>query len=161
MDFDLDGDRDVDEDDIMFLTRAQAIQFYRLWWNVQNYGRITDQAVATKVFDLSINMGPRAVGKKSGLVYGAHALVQQAVNDCGYHLTVDGWLGAQSIKAINECNPRELLFALCQRQKAHYDRWCDAKPERDLFRLGLHRRASWPFTPDGAYLDSLTKKEQT
>jgi lysozyme family protein len=104
--------------------------------------------------DMSINMGPRGVAK-SGRTYGAHVLVQKAVNACGYHLLEDGRLGTESMKAINACEARELLLELCHQQTEHYRRWCDGftkvPGDREVARVGLHRRGSWPFSEKDAY----------
>src|SRR4051812_29003946 len=57
--------------DIKNLSREQAIYFYRRdWWNKYNYGAIHDQQVATKVFDIAVNMGASQ----------AHKLLQRACN---------------------------------------------------------------------------------
>lgn len=45
--------------DIKNLTREQAVEIYRGdWWERYRYGDIEDLDVATKVFDLAVNMGP-------------------------------------------------------------------------------------------------------
>jgi lysozyme family protein len=154
LDLDLDDDGDIDERDIMLLDEPRAREVYRRWWDRQRYDRIVDEHVATKVFDLSINMGPRAV-TKSGRVIGAHALVQRAVNACGYRLLEDGHLGPMTIAAVNDCEPRELLLELCHQQTEHYRRWCDGftkvPGDREVARLGLHKRGAWPFSEKDAY----------
>src|SRR5690606_26803467 len=46
--------------DIASLTREQAVEIYRRdWWDKYGYGRLASPAIATKVFDLSVNVGPR------------------------------------------------------------------------------------------------------
>lgn len=48
-----------DRDSIRNLTREQAIDIYREhWWDKYGFGRLQDQGIATKVFDLAVNMGP-------------------------------------------------------------------------------------------------------
>jgi lysozyme family protein len=149
IDFDLDDDGDVDSKDIELLTEHDAILFYRLWWDRYEYGKITDQQVATKIMDMSINMGPRGYSKNTNEVYGAHALVQKALNALGHNVVVDGFLGPKSISEINSCTPRDLVVELCVLQMDHYRKWCDQKADREVARKGLYHRAYWPYVEDG------------
>lgn len=152
IDFDFDNDGDVDANDIRLMDESTAFKFYHQWWETYHYGQITDQQVANKVMDMSINMGPRGVSQKTGHIYGAHVMIQRAVNRCGYALLLDGKLGTFSIQAINDCDSRELLYELCLLQKAHYNAWCDGFTEhpgdREKFRDGLLARSTWPFAKD-------------
>jgi lysozyme family protein len=135
---DRDHDGDVDEQDVMLLTEPAAMEVFRLWWERQGYASIVDQMIATKVMDMSINMGP---GR-------AHQYLQRALNTCGYKLAVDGRIGPRTLNAANDAEPRELLLELCHEQTEHYRRWCDAKPDREGARAGLHNRGAWPFAKD-------------
>lgn len=158
IDLDLDDDGDIDAKDIQLLDEPKAMEVYNEWWTRHHYGRIVDQTVATKAMDLSINMGPRGVTKK-GTIIGAHILIQRAVNSCGYKLVEDGWLGNKSFEAINDCDARELLFELCERQKKHYENWLAGfttiPGDREVAREGLLKRAAWPFVK-GGYLNGHT-----
>ena len=50
--------------DITNLTREDAIAiYYRDWWRRYKYDLIEDAAVAAKVLDLSVNMGPSQAHK--------------------------------------------------------------------------------------------------
>lgn len=99
--------------DIATLSRDDAAKIYRRdYWEPNGYGRIDDQALATKVFDFAVNMGPAR----------SHRLLQQAVNllrpacrVCGAgrgRLRVDGVLGPLSFSAVNEADARRLVRAL-------------------------------------------------
>jgi len=108
--------------DIRNLTREDAVQIYQDdFWNKFQYGDITSQRVATKLFDSSVNMGPvRAV-----------RLLQLAVN-----VQADGVLGVQTIAAVNAADESNLMDEF-KAQLAKY--YCDlGKPE---FLLGWLRRA--------------------
>lgn len=159
IDFDADGDGDVDARDIEVMDEPKAMEFYRQWWTRYGYEKVVDQQVATKIMDMSINMGPRGVSKK-GTIYGAHVMVQKAVNKCGYALLLDGKLGTVSFDAINECEPRELLLEMCFLQTDHYRRWCDGftnvPGDREKARAGLLERGAWPFLKD-KYLSEKVK----
>jgi lysozyme family protein len=108
--------------DIRNLTREDAVQIYQDdYWNKFQYGDITSQRVATKVFDAAVNMGPvRAI-----------RLLQLAVN-----VQADGVLGVQTIAAVNAADESNLMDEF-KAQLAKY--YCDlGKPE---FMLGWLRRA--------------------
>jgi lysozyme family protein len=152
LDFDVDVNGVVDEDDIRLMDEPRAKRFYNHWWNKFGYSKIVDQQVACKCMDMSINMGPRGVAR-NGRIYGAHVMIQKGVNNCGYALILDGKLGPVTFAAINDCDSRELLLELCHLQSDHYRNWCDGftkiPGDREVARLGLMKRAAWPFVKDG------------
>lgn len=89
--------------DVENLTREAAIAIYRRdWWDRYGYGAIVDQALATKIFDLAVNVGAKR----------AHMLLQQALRAAGATVRVDGVLGPATIAAIAAVKPGELLAAL-------------------------------------------------
>jgi lysozyme family protein len=95
---DLDHDGDVDLSDIKDMTMDQAANLYRVYfWDKYGYSRITDQILATKIFDLAVNMGSIQ----------AHKLAQRAcwaLN--GYKcINDDGLLGNISIALLNALKP--------------------------------------------------------
>lgn len=123
---DLDLDGDVDADDIRLLTEELAIEIYsKQWWGRYGYDRIDYQALATKVFDMSVNMGP---GR-------AHRLLQEAVNVVVVNdvLQVDGVLGPLTLAAVNRCEPQVLhtlrklaatfYYQLASRNEEKYGRY--------------------------------------
>ena len=90
-------------EDIRNLTRDEAIELYRRhFWHRYGYASLRDQAVATKVFDLSVNMGPR----------GAHVCLQRALRATGERVSEDGVLGPKTRAAVHRAAPGELLSAL-------------------------------------------------
>jgi lysozyme family protein len=124
-DFDKDGD--VDAADIRAMTEAQAAAIYKSqWWDRYRYGDIHDQAVATKVFDLSVNMGPVR----------AHSLLQQALRSADKPVPVDGEMGPKTIAAVNAAEPRILLAALRSEAGGFY-----RKLDKRAFLAGWLRRA--------------------
>src|SRR5690606_11945492 len=73
--------------DIDNLTREDAIAiYYRDFYLKYGYGRLNDATVATKVFDMAVNMGPAT----------AHRLLQEALVFLGYDIAVDGIIGPQT-----------------------------------------------------------------
>jgi lysozyme family protein len=133
---DFDGDGDVDAEDIRNMTAADAAEIYRkFWWDKYNYGEINDQTIATKIFDMSVNMGASR----------AHKIVQTALNKAfGLQLTVDGIIGRATRGVINACEDdteQHLLTAICDEQFGFYTRLIANKPALKVFERGWKNRA--------------------
>lgn len=99
--------------DLKSLTREQAIAIYqRDWWDGHGYSSIHNQPVATKLFDMAVNMGPTQSVR----------LCQRALNYLlppPREIPVDGVLGPQTITAINTADPVLFLLAL----RAYHAYW--------------------------------------
>lgn len=133
---DLDGDGDVDADDVRYLSAAQASDLYRkCFWDRYGIGQITDTQVATKVFDCAVNVGPAR----------AFRLLQRALRACGETVAVDGALGPKTVAATNRCEARELLLELAQQHARFYRVLVSRKPEFQKYARGWARRAAWPW----------------
>lgn len=132
---DIDGDGDVDADDIRALTRADAAAIYkRDWWDRYLYADLP-APVAVKVFDLAVNMGANQ----------AHKILQRAVNrlhPSAPVLKIDGVLGPATRAAAVACKPAELLDALRTEAANFYLLLIAAKPALARFRRGWLRRAA-------------------
>lgn len=129
---DIDGDGDSDADDVLALDRAQARQLYLThFWNRGGYGRLDDQRVATKLFDLSVNMGDSQ----------AHRLFQRALRAAGRDVVEDGVLGPESVGAANATPSDVLLAALRSEAAGFYRALVAGKPGLGVFLRGWLRRA--------------------
>ena len=129
-DWDKDGDGDIDAADMQLLTRKDAIQFYKKhFWN-DHYKDINVQLVATKVFDMAVNVGQRQAGR----------ILQRAINWDGPVVHVDGIIGPATVRAVNSLGPR-LRKQLPAELAAFYFLLVDQKPARGTFLLGWLRRA--------------------
>lgn len=132
-DFDFDGD--VDINDIQAITRTKAKALYKThWWDKNKYRMIGSQQVATKVFDLAVNMGSTQ----------AHKLLQRAVNDTAAKSRVirtDGFLGARSFEAINWEVPEILLASFRKRAADFYLGLIEKNPKFEVYRNGWLARA--------------------
>lgn len=120
--------------DIKNLTREQAMEIYHKdWWVRYRYGEIEDLDVATKVFDLSINMGPVP----------AHKILQQAINFAGSSkLNVDGAIGPLTLSVLNyEADPQKVVQALRFMAAERYYGLAKARPANRGFLLGWLNRA--------------------
>ncbi|NPV80787.1 MAG: hypothetical protein HPY52_11005 [Firmicutes bacterium] len=119
--------------DIGNLTQEEAIEIYRRdWWERLRLDEIQDDAVATKALDTCVNVGARTGIK----------LLQRALATIGKPVAVDGILGPQTIKAVNEADSGLLLEAMRVEQKTHYRRLIDRNPKLAVFERGWMNRAS-------------------
>lgn len=124
--------RSYPQEDIKNLTKERAMEiYYRDWWQRYGYNRLQDDAVATKVFDMAVNMGPAT----------AHRLLQEALVFLGYPVAVDGILGLQTITAANLADPNRLLRVLRWLAAYHYYRIADQRPQSRAFLMGWLTRA--------------------
>lgn len=120
--------------DIRNLTREQAIEIYRRdWWERYGYERIKELDVATKVFDLAVNMGASS----------AHRCLQRALHACGQrHVVIDGIIGPQTIAACNQVTPpAALLVGLRAEAAAHYRQLIARNETLKRFEKGWLNRA--------------------
>jgi lysozyme family protein len=109
-------DEEVTIEDMKNLTKETAIKLYKTyWWDRYNYNTIVNQSIATKVFDLAINMGP----------YYAHRLLQRACWKVNKNIITelkdDGILGPITMNIVNNLNPTFLLSSL-QNEAAEFYR---------------------------------------
>lgn len=129
---DINKDGMVDRRDVELLTRDQAIDFYwREFWNKFQYGKFNDWCLATKVFDLAVNMGPSQ----------AHCLLQQALLALGIKIIIDGKLGTATFRAANNANRDALLAALRAEAAGFYRLIARLNPGQDKFLTGWLNRA--------------------
>ena len=109
--------------DIASLSLEGAKAIYRRdFWR---YDKVEDQLVATKIFDMAVNMGPVP----------AHRIVQQA---CG--IQTDGAFGPGTTAAVN-ARGAALLAELRARAAVHYARIIIRTPTSEKYLLGWMRRA--------------------
>ena len=120
--------------DIANLTREEAIAIYRRdWWERYRIGEIEDVAIASKVLDLFVNVGP---------IQGA-IIVQRALHACGRRdVEIDGIIGSRTLAAINSVRPRAALLAAIKAEAAAYYRFLvERRPELRRFEQGWITRA--------------------
>lgn len=142
LDGDIDRDGDVDADDIVAMDEQAAGVFYKTgFWYPGKYGLIDDQELATKAFDLGVNMGIKQGAK----------CIQRALQATGADVKDDGAIGPATIAAINAADPSVVLAAtrseaagfyraLILRNSALRKRMVDV-PDFSVFKTGWLRRA--------------------
>ena len=117
--------------DIAGLTREDAVGIYHSdYWQ---YDGIVDDDLATKVFDLAVNMGQRR----------ANRLLQRAINRVNEKIVVaiDGKLGPHTLREANKADPKELLEILTFLQKDVYFNLAENNWKRKVFLAGWLKRA--------------------
>ena len=127
----------VSADAVAALTLDEARRIYRnRYWDKCQLDQFTDQLVATKVFDMAVNLGPDTTIE----------LLQRAINLCMpmVRLRVDGWQGPKTIEATNLCDPARLLSALKMMQRHRYLEILAHDPTQEENRAGWLSRAEWP-----------------
>lgn len=118
--------------DIKNLTLEQAKAIYkRDFWDVSNYQRINNYKVASKVFDLSINMG----------ILQATKILQRALRSCGFNVTEDGVLGTKTLEAVNSVNESLLVIALKSEAAGFYRTLAARSDSQKVFLNGWLTRA--------------------
>lgn len=129
---DVDGDGDIDPDDIRKMTKEDAKKIYRSqWWDRYLYVELR-QRTATKVFDHAVNLGP----------FVAHGILQEALNDVGQSVEVDGRMGPFTRGALNRAPEGPLIEAYKALLEARYRALVRLRPEDfSDFLTGWVRRA--------------------
>ena len=106
---------------------VQAIYGLGYW----HFNGVVSQAIATKLFDLCVNMGTGSAVK----------LVQELLNGLGAALVEDGGYGPRTEAAINAVEPSRLMGLICQAATEHYRAIVDHHPASQKFLAGWVRRA--------------------
>jgi lysozyme family protein len=135
IDLDGDGILTVREIKLMSIEKAKEVYWTHIWDKL-GLGRIVDTKVATKVFDMVVNMG-----EKWGFT-----LLQRAVNDREWvpPLIVDGKLGPATLSAVNCIPPERLLPEIKREHALYYKTLVRLKPQFEKFLAGWLQRASYP-----------------
>lgn len=113
------------------LTTENAYTFYEnagYWF----FDHIVSQGVATKLFDMSVNMGP----------YRAIKLAQSGCNTVGSSLDDDGKWGPKTEVAVNRVDAPTMMRLLCSKSEDHYRAIVEHDPSQKVFLRGWLRRAN-------------------
>lgn len=106
------------------ITPAQEAAIYREdYWR---FDGIESQRVATKLFDMAVNMGLKTAVK----------LLQR-----GLEIQADGIIGRQTELEVNHRLPDEVLEILVEESRRHYLDICIARPKSKKFLNGWMARA--------------------
>lgn len=121
--------------DIKNLTIAEAKKIYkRDFWQPQPYQKINDFEIASKIFDLSVNIGAKW----------ANQLIQRALKATGVTVNENGILDEKDIIAINQADPTDLLAALKSEAAGYYRMLVTIHPNDAVFLKGWMKRVYRP-----------------
>lgn len=127
---DVDGDGDIDIDDIKNMDEEHASEFYKKYfWDKQNLDMFPPK-VAYLMFDFSVNSGFSRAGKT----------LQKALNTMGCKLTEDGDVGQNTINAMESSSPDILVGYMLQERRSFYKRLVDKNPTLQKFFKGWMNR---------------------
>jgi lysozyme family protein len=113
----------VDEATMRGLTPDMVAPLYKkMFWDACRCDDLPD-GVDYAVFDLAVNSGTRRAAK----------MLQKAAG-----VTDDGSIGPATLKAVAECNPRDLAADICENRLA----FLQALPTWDTFGKGWGRRVA-------------------
>lgn len=132
--YDLNHDGVVDSLDVMQLTEDEAkAKYQESYWLADHLDLLTDDRLASKVFDMAVNLGP-----PRAIMY-----LQEVANSFGgQQLLVDGRLGPATATVINGLAPDRVLDGLVTTLTQHYTTWVNTDAhDREKFRAGLLSRA--------------------
>lgn len=134
---DVDGDKDVDIHDVIALSWEQAKAEWKEWfWDLYGYDKISSQKLATKVFDLCLNMGPKK----------PHVFLQRALCKIGKIVFVDGRIGPETLSAVNsltESQINSVVAHICEFAKEYYSQIVAKRPRSKKYLNGWHKRAEF------------------
>lgn len=132
--FDMNHDGIIDKRDIQQLTFEKAVEVYKKYfWDVFSLDDIEENEKAFLVFDASVNHG----------IKGCTKLVQKALNDCGFHLVIDGIYGRKTKQALQECPVERFVEAFQEKRSSLYKAIVKKNPAQEVFLAGWLNRISW------------------
>ena len=119
--------------DIKNLTLEQAKVIYkRDFWDNQEYSRIEDISLASKIFDLGVN-----VGTKNAVI-----LLQRALKANGFKsLEDDGLYGQATIDAVKNTDSKKVLISLRSEAAGYYRGLVTTNQSQKVFLKGWLNRA--------------------
>lgn len=122
---DIDGDGDIDADDIRKLTQEDAARLMkREFWDALNLDDIKPLC-ARVVYDAAVNMGPSCARK----------MAQKALG-----VTADGVWGQVTKAALRVCDDKKTAVAMCHIRRARYHELVRKNPDLSVFLKGWLRR---------------------
>lgn len=130
---DIDGDGDIDADDIKKLkSEHYEILYKQDFWDKLRLDKIQSQKVANMVFGLCVNMGPKA----------AITLLQKAVCMTSSKIAIDGDFGPQTINAVNSLDDHKLILAYKLEAVKFYRSIAEKNQNLKAFLYGWLRRVN-------------------
>jgi lysozyme family protein len=121
--------------------KVEAIYYADYW----RFDGINNQRVATKLFDMAVNMGLSAAVRlvqKAVVMAHKQGTLAKPHPQQGKSVDIDGQFGPLTALAINSSDPAELLKLLCDMSADRYRAIADNRPASQKFLKGWLKRAS-------------------
>jgi len=118
---------------VQAMKKPYAIDLYRRYfWDPNFLTAITDQDLADKVFDLTVNQGPGGT-YRGKVVKGGITLLQMAANILSRQtlLKVDGVMGPKTLAAVNSLRPQHVLAVYRALAGQHYLQIAEANTDME------------------------------
>lgn len=133
---DLDGDGDVDIQDVKSLTQERAVDIFVTYYFERPLIADLPGPLQATVFDMYVNAGANAI-----------KILQRLLSEMGYEVVVDGALGPQSIAATHaawSAAPDHLVDAYGIARRNYYFRIADRRPaSRKYARTRAGLKGGW------------------
>ena len=120
----------VNVTDVKDLTKKDAMALYKAEWDSRGFGLLDNTDVMKLVYDFSVNSGPQT----------AIVSLQKALNQKGYNLVEDGYIGNKTNQAVKEVDEKWLKRELQKLRAEHCDGIVDKHPEQQRFINGWFYR---------------------
>jgi len=123
--------------DMKDLTLKEAIEiYYRAYWLKNKYDQIDSIKLAKEVFEQSVNYWSDA-----------NEYLQESYNllNPDEHITVDGIIGPNTLKAINSEDPERLFLVMNALQARHYIELTERNPVQSKYLYGRLRTRVFNF----------------
>ena len=119
------------------LTIMEATEIYRkFYWDKLRLNEVTNQNLATCIFDTSVNRGPEVAVKYT----------QKVLNTLGAALVVDGEMGLRTIAALNTVSVARFINGFEALEVAGYLAVIAAHPAYKIYENGWMNRAKKLFS---------------
>ena len=130
---DVDGDGDIDPDDVFSMSRNAAVAIYKdVFWNGLRLECVPN-LIAVGMMDTAVNMGKSRAVK----------IAQTTVCKAGSRITIDGVVGKQTLGALQVIGADQIFIErfLFERLR-HYGRICQANGNLKKFLPGWVNRVN-------------------
>jgi len=117
---------------IKALTLDQAKKiYYQDFWIEGRFEEVSDDSVAAKLLDLSVNLGIRT----------ATIVLQRALRSCDKLVSEDGLIGPETLSAVSNSDPNILSAAIKSEAAGYYRLIATKNPNQKKFLNGWLNRA--------------------
>jgi len=129
--FDIDGDGDIDREDIKKLSIEDATEgFKKYFWDKFDLDNEMSNKIALVVFDIAVNHGNK----------NAANMIQKTLVEMGYNIVIDGIVGPRTLAALHSANEEKFVDGILDVRSRFYDRIVERNPSQKVFLKGWKNR---------------------